>query len=253
MIAASATVITALVQLRLSWRKELRERERGQPITKKSRRGPVIAVLALMIAAAVAGFALSQYFVSLREADRDRDRQEMRADLQAKLSEINATALRLEQARTNERKQIETEVQRADASRLGQEGAAASAVVGPCNPGHARAGWPCTEQSALRIPVCASPAAATVRKCSSTYAPSGSPGRVARAAGQDAGKRVPWLLERPGDGGTSRCTGDSRTGATKIASRAHRGQVIREGAGPCGAVPVQPIASGTMPPRHQTL
>src|SRR4029077_3435696 len=89
MIAAGATVITALIQLRLSWRKELRERERGQPITKKSRRGPVIAVLALMIAAAVGGFALSQYFVSLREGDRDRDRQEMRADLQAKLSEIN--------------------------------------------------------------------------------------------------------------------------------------------------------------------
>jgi hypothetical protein len=162
MIGATATVITALVQLRLSWRKELRERERAQPITKKSRRGPVMAVVVLMIAAAVGGFALSQYFVSLREGDRDA----LRSDLQSKLSEINATALRLEQARTSERKLIETEVQRADASRQGEEGTAASVVVGPCKPeGAPGARQPCTEQSALRITVCARvPAAATVRE-----------------------------------------------------------------------------------------
>jgi hypothetical protein len=158
MIGATATVITALVQLRLSWRKELRERERGQPITKKSRRGPVMVVFALLIAAAVGGFALSQYFVSLREGDRN----ELRADLQAKLSEINATALRLEQARTSERRLIETEVQRADASRLGEEGSAASVVVGPCR---ADAKQECTEQSAPRIAVCARvPAAATIKE-----------------------------------------------------------------------------------------
>ena len=153
LVGATATVITALVQLRLSWRKELRERERGQPITKKSRRGPVLVVLALMIAAAVGGFALSQYFVSLREGDREA----LRADLQSKLSEINATALRLAEARMNERKQIETEVQRADASRLGEEGAAASVLVGPCKD--------CSEQSSMRVTVCASvPASATVKE-----------------------------------------------------------------------------------------
>ena len=162
MIGALATVVAALVQLRISWRKELRERERGQPITKKSRRGPVIFVFALLIAGAVGGFALSQYFVSLRAADRDT----FRADLQAKLSEINATAARLELARTSERRQIETEVQRADALRLGDEGAAASVVVGPCKPeGAPGARLPCTEQSAVRISVCARvPAAATVRE-----------------------------------------------------------------------------------------
>ena len=111
-IAAGATVLATLVQLRISWRKELRERERGQPITKKTRRGPVMVVFALMIAAAVGGFALSQYFVSLREGDRDA----LRADLQSKLSEINATAMRLEQARLNERDQIETGARRADAA-----------------------------------------------------------------------------------------------------------------------------------------
>jgi len=162
MIGALATVAAALVQLRISWRKEIKERERGQPITKKSRRGPVIFVFALVVAAAVGGFALSQYFMSLREGDRDA----LRADLQSKLSEINATAMRLEQARMNERKQIETEVQRADASRLGEEGAAASVLVGPCKPeGATGAKQECTEQNALRINLCASvPAAATVKE-----------------------------------------------------------------------------------------
>jgi hypothetical protein len=162
MIGATATVVATLVQLRISWRKELRERERGQPITKKTRRGPVMVVFALMIAAAVGGFALSQYFLSLREGDRDA----LRADLQSKLSEINATAMRIEQARMNERKEIETEVQRADASRLGEEGSAASVVVGPCKPeGVPGARQECTEQSALRVTVCARvPAAATIRE-----------------------------------------------------------------------------------------
>lgn len=215
MIGATATVITALVQLRLSWRKELKERERAQPITKKSRRGPVIAVLALVIAAAVGGFALSQYFVSLREGDRDRDRQEMRSDLQAKLSEINATALRLEQARTNERKQIETEVQHADASRQGDEGVAASVVVAPCKAeGAPGARQPCTEHSALRVTVCARvPAAATVKEVQLYIRAEDSkqPWSESRVLpGQEAGEArfAEKFSERPEDGGAKQvCQG----------------------------------------------
>ncbi|HMH19019.1 MAG TPA: hypothetical protein VK572_12825 [Burkholderiales bacterium] len=162
MIGALATVAGALVQLRISWRREMKERERGQPITKKTRRGPVIFIFALVIAAAVGGFALSQYFVSLREGDRDA----LRTDLQSKLSEINATAARLEQARMGDRRQIETEIQRADASRLGEEGVTASVVVGPCKPeGVPGAREECTEQSALRITVCAGvPASAKIKE-----------------------------------------------------------------------------------------
>lgn len=159
-IGALATVVTALIQLRISWRKELRERERGQPITKKSRRGPVVVVFALMIGAAVGGFALSQYFVSLQTTSRE----ELRADLNAMRAELSATAARVEQSRTNERKEIETEVQRADASRLGDEGATASVLVGPCRPEYGGKAE-CTEQSAMRVTVCASvPASATVKE-----------------------------------------------------------------------------------------
>jgi hypothetical protein len=162
LIAAGATVLAALVQLRMSWRRELKERERGQPITKKARRGPVLLVFALMIAAAVGGFALSQYSLSLRNGDRDT----LRSELQSKLSEISASAARLEHARLAEREQIEMSIRRAEALRLGEEGAAASVVIGPCKPegvpGDRRE---CTEQSAMRVAVCARvPATATVKE-----------------------------------------------------------------------------------------
>ncbi len=210
LIAAGATVLATLVQLRISWRKEMRERERGQPITKKTRRGPVSVVFLLMIAAAVGGFALSQYFVSLREEDRDA----LRADLQSKLSEINATAVRLEQARLTERDQIESGVRRADAARLGEEGVAATAVVGPCRP-EGGDKQECTEKSAVRVAVCAKvPASASVKEVLlytlyTRLEDSQAPWADARVqAGQDAGQArfIEKTLERPdGDGSKQVC------------------------------------------------
>ena len=207
LIAAGATVLAALVQLRISWRREMRERERGQPITKKTRRGPVSIVFLLMIAAAVGGFALSQYFVSLREVDRD----ELRADLQSKLSEINATAVRLEQARLTERDQIESGVRRADAVRLGEEGVAAAVMVGPCT-SVSPDKQDCTEKSAVRVAVCAKvPASASVKEVLlyTRFEDSQAPWADARVqAGQDAGQArfVEKPLERPdGDGSKQVC------------------------------------------------
>ncbi|HEX9672065.1 MAG TPA: hypothetical protein VGA12_01365 [Burkholderiales bacterium] len=213
LIGASATVLAALVQLRLSWRNELKERERGQPITKKARRGPVIVVFALMIAAAVGGFALSEYFVSLRNGDRDT----LRAELQSRLSEISASAARLEQARLHEREKVEAGVLRAVAARGGEEGAAASALVGPCKaaggatPG---TGSSCSEQGAVRVAVCARvPASATVREVLlytrlEDSQQSWEESRV--QAGQDAGmaKFVEKFFERPdGDAAKQVCQG----------------------------------------------
>jgi hypothetical protein len=207
LIAASATVLATLVQLRISWRKEMRERERGQPITKKTRRGPVSIVFLLMIAAAVGGFALSQYFVSLREVDRDA----LRADLQSKLSEINATAVRLEQARLTERDQIESGVRRADAARMGEEGVAAAIMVGPCTSVSADK-QDCTEKSAVRVAVCAKvPASASVKEVLlyTRFEDSQAPWADARVqAGQDAGQArfIEKPLERPdGDGSKQVC------------------------------------------------
>src|SRR6266571_1348886 len=211
LIAAGATVLTALVQLRMHWRRELKERERGQPITKKARRGPVLFVFALMIAAAVGGFALSQYFLSLRNGDRDT----LRSELRSRLSEISASAARLEHARLGEREQVEAAARRAEALRLGEEGAAASVVVGPCKreavPGDRRE---CTEQSAVRVAICARvPAAATVKEVQlyARFEDSKQSWQESRVqAGQDAGQArfADKFTEWPdGDAGKQVCQG----------------------------------------------
>ena len=208
LIGAAATVLATLVQLRLSWRKEMKERERGQPISKKTRRGPVIVVLALMIASAVGGFALSEYFGALRDGDRDT----MRTELRSRLYEISASAARLERARLAEREQIESGLLRAEALRRGEEGIAANVLVGPCRAESAAAAGSkpdCSEQGAVRVAVCARvPAAAIVQEVllysrsddsQQTWADS----RV--QPGQDAGraKFVEKFFERP-DGDAAR-------------------------------------------------
>jgi len=211
LIGAAATVLAALVQLRLSWRNELKERERGQPITKKTRRGPVIVVFALMIAAAVGGFAFSEYLVSLREGDRDT----LRAELQSQLSEISESAARLEEARLNERGELEAGVLRAEALRRGEEGAVSSVLVGPCRgeiaaaPGSRSA---CGEQSAVHVAVCARVPALAIVKEVLLFArfedsqQSWADSRV--QAGQDTGqaKFVEKFFERPdGDAAKQVC------------------------------------------------
>ncbi|HKA39442.1 MAG TPA: hypothetical protein VKD25_06715 [Burkholderiales bacterium] len=213
LIGASATVLAALVQLRLSWRKEMKERERGQPITKKTRRGPVLFVFVLVIAAAVGGFAFSQYLLSLLEEDRDS----LRGELKTRLAEINATAMRLEQARLAERRQIESEIHRADALRQGEEGVTATIVVGPCRAEGAQAAdgrRECREQSAARIAVCARvPAAAAVKEVLlyTRLEESQQPWAEARVqAGEDAGQArfVDKPFERPdGEAGKQVCQG----------------------------------------------
>lgn len=213
LIGASATVLAALVQLRLSWRNELKERERGQPITKRTRRGPVIVVFALMIAAAVGGFALSEYFMTLRNGDRDT----LRMELQSKLSEISASAARLELARLTEREQVESGALRAEALRRGEEGVTASALVGPCKAESAAAPGSrlaCNEQSAVQVAVCARvPAAANVKEVLlytrfEDTQQSWADSRV--QPGQDAGgaRFVEKAFERPdGDAAKQVCQG----------------------------------------------
>ena len=68
-VAAAGTVIGSLIQLRVSWRKEVSERARGVPSTKKSRRGPVLAVGLLLVGAAAGGFAFSQYLVKQSDVE----------------------------------------------------------------------------------------------------------------------------------------------------------------------------------------
>lgn len=186
-VAATGTIIGAVIQLRAAWRREVSERARGTPMTKKSRRGPVLAVFLLVFAAGVGGFAFSQYLV--KQWDRD-SAAAVRGELQQQLAQINATAQRLERATLGEHE--------AAAHAEGDPGGAADVTVtmtvGPC---HARAAGadaapPCSEQEALRVTLCGSvPLSAVVNEVTVYARPEDSarPWPESKAApGQDVGQ-----------------------------------------------------------------
>jgi hypothetical protein len=149
-IAAAGTVIGALIQLRVAWRREVSERARGVPVTKKSRRGPVLAVGLLLVAAAVGGFALSQYWVG----QSDRESATVRGELQTQLKQISATAERLERATLRDHMSTDHA-----AGHAAIESVTLTATLGPCRarvidrpdvaPG-------CAESDASQLTLCAS-------------------------------------------------------------------------------------------------
>jgi hypothetical protein len=163
-IAAVGTVIGALAQLRMAWRKEVSERARGVPATKKSRRGPVLAVFLLLVAALVGGFVLSQFF--MRQSDRES--AALRGDLQTQVARISATAERLERVAVSDHGSIA----RADVRRE-TEGVTVTTTVGPCRAVAAAAvdvAPNCSEQEALRVTLCASVPSSAVVTATVLYA-----------------------------------------------------------------------------------
>ena len=186
-VAAAGTVIGSLIQLRVLWRKETSERSRGVPTTKKSRRGPVLAICLLLIGAAVGGFAVSQYLV--RQSDLES--AALRGQLQTQLAQINATAERLERATLSEH----ASSARAADDRRGAEALTVTTTIGPCRAGAvavADAPPACNEQDAQPVTVCASvplSAAVTVMDLYARPEDSAQPWSESRvAAGQDIGR-----------------------------------------------------------------
>ena len=164
-IAATGTVIGALIQLRIAWRKEVSARARGVPVTRKSRSGPILAVGLLLVASAVGGFAASQYWVGRM----DREPSLARSELQAQLQRISVMAERLEKATERER---DSNV-RALGGPVGTEGVTVSATVGSCRAAGAVASekpQECAEQEALRVTLCASAPASAVVTDTALYA-----------------------------------------------------------------------------------
>jgi hypothetical protein len=157
-VAAAGTVIGALAQLRVAWRNEVSARARGVPTTKKSRRGPVLAVFLVLIAAAVGGFAFSQYLV--RQSDGES--AALRGELQAQLARINATAERLERATPSDH----GSTAHVDDGRRGTEDVTVTTTLGPCRASAgatADAAPMCSEQEPQRVTLCGSvPSSATV-------------------------------------------------------------------------------------------
>lgn len=186
-VAAAGTVIGALIQLRVTWRKEVSERARGVPMTKKSRRGPVLAVGLLLGAAGVGGFSFSQYLVK----QSDRESVALRGELQAQLAQISATAERLERATLSDH----SASQRAANDHRESQGVSVTTTVEPCRARAAvgpDAAPACAEQEAVRVTLCASVPSSAVVTALDLYArPEGAPrpwteGQV--APGQDIGR-----------------------------------------------------------------
>ena len=160
LIGATATFITAMFQLLINARRQAAERAAGKPVSRKS--GNWLAVFALMLAAAVGGYALAQYQIFM---DRE-DGKALRQDMQAKLRDLGDAAARLERAGSQRSDQSEPEAKMAAERRRGIDGIAAVMELPPCTVAHALADAPaaaCTESNAVRAAVCVTiPAAAAV-------------------------------------------------------------------------------------------
>jgi len=157
-IAGTATLSASLLQLRSAL---LREAARGQSATRRKNRVQTILLLIVVGAAAVAGFALSQWLNSGERLAQKTLQQE----LQARVAEISRTASQLELTRAGARAEIENAVLR----QIGADGVVVAATVAACRPAlvinapgtasppgaSAEAGRACTEAEASPITLCA--------------------------------------------------------------------------------------------------
>jgi hypothetical protein len=243
-VAATGSIIGALIQLRVAWRRGVAERARGAPVTKKSRRGPVTAIVVLLIAAGVGGFAFSQSLVQKSE----RETAELRGELRTQLEQINATAARLELATMSDRAQAQM-----DDSRRPLQDATVTATVGPCRARTGDAAPACSEQDAHRVTLCASvPASAAVSDLAFFARPedSAQPWAASRVSlGQDIGRArfAEKTTERPESDQTRQvCAGFSAwDGEHAYSARL----VVKFGVAPAGAASAAPEVTNATAPR----
>lgn len=60
LIGATATITASLLQLRIAWKKELAARANQKTPAKKPSRGPILSIMALLLASAIGGFAFQE-------------------------------------------------------------------------------------------------------------------------------------------------------------------------------------------------
>jgi hypothetical protein len=119
-IAASATVFAALLQLRASFA-HAAARARAPNVRSKSRL-PQLVIAAMLVGAGVCGFALSQWIADHRRAAQDL----VTAELRARIEQMSRTEGQL----TGAYNEIETSVLR----NIGLQGVVVMASVPPCKP-----------------------------------------------------------------------------------------------------------------------
>jgi hypothetical protein len=124
-IAATGTLAASLLQLRFSLARELAARAQA-PGSRRKSRAPFAILFVMVLAAGVAGFALSQW---LTENERVAQGT-LEHELQARVEELSRTANQLELTRAGARAEIETGVLR----KIGTDGVIVMATVAPCRP-----------------------------------------------------------------------------------------------------------------------
>jgi hypothetical protein len=196
LIGATVTIAMSLLQLTVNARRQAAERAAGKPASRKP--GNWLAVFALMLACAVGGYAYSEY-----QGFRDRnDERQLRQEMQDRLRDIGAMAVRLEKVNLQSVPVAEAAVRLDIERKRGAEGVAAVVNVPAC-----RAAGPagCAESEAARTTVCAVVPAAVVVSEVQLFVradDAGGPWGPARVgAGQDAGgaRFVDAWFERSGD------------------------------------------------------
>jgi len=138
------------MQLRMALAREADARSRGQPISRRRGRVPMILIGIMLLASAVGGFALSQWLGdSQRTAQADLQR-----DLRERVADLSAAVAALE--------------------RLGAASAAAATNTAATNPGATAALTPPEPQ-----PAAASTAAAPLTAATTAMEPGNAPAVVA--------------------------------------------------------------------------
>jgi len=122
-IAGTATLSASFVQLRSALMREAAA-TRSSSAARRRNRLQLIILCAIIGAAGVCGFALSQWLTAGERAAQGV----MQRELQARVAEISRTASQLELTRGGERADIESGVLR----RMGSDGIVVTATVAPC-------------------------------------------------------------------------------------------------------------------------
>jgi hypothetical protein len=95
-IAATATLSASFLQLRMALARDADARSRGQPISRRRGRVPMILIGIMLLASAVGGFALSQWL-----GDSQRSAQaDMQRELRERMVELAAAVAALERLHT---------------------------------------------------------------------------------------------------------------------------------------------------------
>lgn len=155
--AAAATLVAALINLRIAWRREVLDRMNKR--TPKARRGLLIAIVIMVVAAGVGGYAGALY---LMQNDQQSTRA-MRQELRQRIADIKEATARLEQTRVGDRVSIESQARLQEERRRGAEGVGTTVRLAPCPRGDTAEAGACRDTDAAPVGVCVGvPAGASV-------------------------------------------------------------------------------------------